>query len=151
MASSEGMNMNSEDNSTQDKDIVVNAANAGNFSTFVNALKAADLVTTLKGMGPFTVLMPTDAAFAKIPRAQMQDLLKDKAKLAATINLHVIRGSLLAKDIKESDSQSVQGETLSFVGKEGAFTVNGAKVSRQEIEASNGIIHGIDTVMTLKH
>ncbi len=143
--------MNNEDNSTQDKDIVVNATNAGNFSTFVNALKAADMVTTLKGIGPYTVLMPTDAAFAKIPRLHLQDLLKDKAKLAATINLHVIRGALLAKDIRVSDSQSVQGEMLSFAAKEGAFTVNGAKVTKQEIEASNGVIHGIDTVMTLKH
>jgi uncharacterized surface protein with fasciclin (FAS1) repeats len=140
-----------QDNTTQEKDLVINVQNAGNFTTFHNALKAADLATTYKGMGPFTLFAPTDAAFAKLPKGQLEALLKDKAKLQATINLHVIRGVLLANDMKASDSQSVQGAMLTFAGKDGTFTVNGSKVSKQEIEASNGVIHGIDTVMSLKH
>jgi uncharacterized surface protein with fasciclin (FAS1) repeats len=100
---------------TREKDIVVNAANAGNFATLTNALKAADLVTTYKGIGPFTFFAPTDAAFAK---------------------LH--------------ESCSIQGEPLRFAANDSGFTVNGAPVSKQEIEASNGVIHAIDTVMMPK-
>jgi len=141
--------MNTQDNTTQEKDIVVNVANAGNFSTFYNALKAADLATTYKGPGPFTLFAPTNAAFEKLPKGRLDALLKDKARLAATINLHVMRGSLLSKDIKAGDSQSVQGATLAFAANDDGFTVNGAAVSRSEIEASNGVIHGIDSVMVL--
>jgi uncharacterized surface protein with fasciclin (FAS1) repeats len=140
-----------QDASTQDKDIVVNFANAGNFGTFLNALKAANLTVAYKGIGPYTFFAPTDDAFKKLPKGELESLLKDKAGLASIINLHVIRGSLLAKDIKPQESKSVQGATLTFAGTDGAFTVNGVKVSRQEIEASNGVIHGIDTVMALRH
>ena len=143
--------MDTEDNTTQEKDIVINVQNAGNFATFYDALKAADLATMYKGMGPFTLFAPTDAAFAKLPKGQLEALFKDKVQLQATINMHVIRGALLNKDIKASDSQSIQGATLTFAGKDGAFTVNGAKVSKQQIEACNGVIHGIDAVMSLKH
>ena len=136
---------------TQTKDIVVNVANAGNFGTFYNALRASDLLATYKGIGPFTLFAPTDEAFAKWPKGRLESLLKDKTELNKVINLHVIKGSLLAKDIKARDSKSVQGEMLTFAAHDSGFTVNGAKVSKQEIEASNGIIHGIDTVMNLKH
>jgi len=143
--------MDTQDMNTQDKDIVVNVANAGNFGTLYNALKASDLMSTFKGIGPFTLFAPTDEAFAKLPKGQLHELLKNKAKLNSVINLHVMKGSLLAKDIKASDSTSVQGAPLVFAANDAGFTVNGAKVSKQEIEASNGVIHGIDTVMTLKH
>jgi uncharacterized surface protein with fasciclin (FAS1) repeats len=142
--------MNSDDDNTQDKDIVVNAANAGNFTMFLNALKAADMTGTFKGMGPFTLFAPTDAAFGKLPRAQLNELLKDRARLAQTINLHVIHGTAL-HDLEASDTQSVQGQTLSLKGGNGTFTVNGAKVDRKHIEACNGVIHGIDAVISLKH
>ncbi len=138
-------------NDTQSKDIVVNVANAGNFGTFYNALRASDLLTTFKGTGPFTLFAPTDAAFAKLPRGKLEELLKDKAQLNQVINLHALKGALLAKDLTASDSTSVQGGTLTFAEMDSGFTVNGARVSRQEIEASNGVIHGIDTVMTLTH
>lgn len=136
---------------TQSKDIVANVADAGNFGTFYNALKASDLLNTYKGAGPFTLFAPTDAAFAKLPKGRLEALLKDKAELASVINLHMMKGSLHAKDIKARDSKSVQGATLTFAAHDDGFTVNGAKVSKQEIEASNGVIHGIDTVMSLKH
>lgn len=142
--------MNTEDNSTQDKDIVVNAVNAGNFTMLSNALKAADLVTTYKGIGPFTFFAPTDEAFRKISKAKMESLLKDRPKLAAIINAHVMKGAVLAKDLKASDSRSLQGMRLHFEAHDEGMTVNGARVTRQEIEASNGVIHGIDTVMMPK-
>ena len=137
----------SELDNTQDKDIVVNAANAGNFATLTNALKAADLATTYKGIGPFTFFAPTDAAFAKLPKGTLEALLKDKAKLASIINCHVLSGAVLAKDLKAQESRSIQGAPLRFAANDSGFTVNGARVSKQEIEASNGVIHAIDTVM----
>jgi len=135
---------------TQDTDIVVNAANAGNFSTLSNALKAADLVGTYKGMGPFTFFAPTDEAFRKLPKGSLETLLKDKAKLSSILNFHALKGAVLAKDLKARDSKSIQGETLTFAANEAGFTVNGAQISKQEIEASNGVIHAIDTVMMPK-
>ena len=135
------------DANTEDKDIVVNAANAGNFVTLSNALKAAGLATTYKGIGPFTFFAPTDDAFKKLPNGALEVLLKDKAKLVAIINSHVMSGSMLAKDFKASTAPSIQGDALKLAPSDSGFTVNGAKVSRQEIEASNGVIHPIDTVM----
>ena len=135
------------DANTEDKDIVVNAANAGNFVTLSNMLKAAGLATTYKGIGPFTFFAPTDDAFRKIPREALETLLKDKERLTSIINAHVMKGSMLAKDFKASASPSIQGESLKLAHSDSGFTVNGAKVSRQEIEASNGVIHPIDTVM----
>ena len=142
--------MNTEDNSTQDKDIVVNAVNAGNFATLSNALRAADLVTTYKGIGPFTFFAPTDEAFKKLPKGKLESLLKDRPKLAAIINSHVMKGAVLAKDLKAQDARNIQGLALRFEAHDGGVTVNGARVTRQEIEASNGVIHGIDTVLLPK-
>lgn len=135
------------DANTEDKDIVVNAANAGNFVTLSNMLKAAGLAATYKGIGPFTFFAPTDDAFKKIPREALETLLKDKERLASIINAHVMKGAMLAKDFTASAAPSIQGEALKLAPSDSGFTVNGAKVSRQEIEASNGVIHPIDTVM----
>lgn len=142
--------MNGDDRNTQEKDIVVNAANAGNFCTLGNALKAADLVRTFKGIGPFTFFMPTDAAFAKLPKGMLEGLLKDRAKLASIINAHVLSGSMLAKDFAPGEPRSIQGEPLHIASNDSGFTVNGARVSKEEIEASNGVIHAIDRVMLPK-
>ncbi len=138
------------DLNTQDKDIMVNVANAGNFTKLNNAMKAAGLVTNYKGIGPFTLFAPTDAAFDKLPKGKLEALLRDKAALQSVINLHAIEGSLLAKDIKASTSPSIQGETLTFAANDSGFDVNGARISKQEIEASNGVIHAIDTVIMPK-
>ncbi len=135
------------DANTEDKDIVVNAANAGNFVTLSNALKAAGLASTYKGIGPFTFFAPTDDAFKKLPNGALETLLKDKERLVAIINAHVMKGSVLAKDFKAGDSPSIQGDALRLAPSDSGFTVNGARVSRQEIEASNGVIHPIDTLM----
>jgi uncharacterized surface protein with fasciclin (FAS1) repeats len=138
--------MNTDQN-TQDKDIVVNAVNAGNFRTLSNALRAADLVTTFKGIGPFTFFAPTDDAFEKLPKGTLDALLKDKAKLGALLNAHVMKGAVHARDLKARQSQSLQGLPLAIATNDAGITVNGAKVSKNEIEASNGVIHGIDTVL----
>ena len=132
---------------TQDDDIVVNAANAGNFNTLANALRAADLVGTYKGEGPFTLFAPTDEAFAKMPAGALNTLLKNKEKLASIINFHVIEGAVFTNDLEARDSRSIQGGTLTFAANESGFTVNGARISKKEIEASNGVIHAIDSVM----
>ena len=132
---------------TRDKDIVVNAINAGNFTTLASALKSADLITTYKGIGPFTFFAPTDDAFRKMPAGELEALLANKPKLASVLNFHVMKGAVLMKDFKSRDSRSMQGEKLTIATSASGFTVNGVKNSRQQIEASNGVIHGIDTVM----
>jgi uncharacterized surface protein with fasciclin (FAS1) repeats len=132
---------------TRDIDIVDNAANAGNFHWLGNALRAARLVNTYKGDGPFTFFAPTDEAFEKIPPGALRRLMEDKAKLAAILNFHVIPGALLRQDLEARDSQSCQGGTLTIEASETGFTINGAKLGKGQIEASNGVIHPIDTVM----
>jgi uncharacterized surface protein with fasciclin (FAS1) repeats len=138
------------DLNTQEKDLVVNALNAGNLNTLSNALKAAGLVAKYKGMGPFTMFAPTDAAFDKLGRSAVQALLKDKDKLTDLIDGHVMAGAVLAKDITTREVVSLQGRMLRIAAGDSGFTVNGARVSREEIEASNGVIHPVDTVFTAK-
>ncbi len=133
----------------QAKDIVETAVAAGSFKTLATALQAAGLVDTLKGKGPFTVFAPTDAAFAKIPKADLDALLKDKAKLTAVLTYHVVPGAVMAKDVKAGTVKTVQGGMLTL-GTTGGVTVNNAKVVQADIVASNGVIHVIDTVVLPK-
>lgn len=135
---------------TKTKDIVDTAMDAGNFKTLVTALKAADLVDTLKGPGPFTVFAPTDEAFAKLPKGTLDDLLKpeNKAKLASILTYHVVAGKVMSKDIagKTSKTKTVEGSEISINATKGVM-VNDAKVTKADIETSNGVIHVIDTVI----
>jgi uncharacterized surface protein with fasciclin (FAS1) repeats len=133
----------------QAKDIVDTAIAAGNFKTLVTAVQAAGLVDTLKGKGPFTVFAPTDEAFAKIPKADLDALLKDKAKLTAVLTYHVVAGKIMAKDIKPGKVKTVQGSELTL-STTGGVTVDGAKVITADIVADNGVIHVIDTVLMPK-
>jgi uncharacterized surface protein with fasciclin (FAS1) repeats len=133
----------------QAKDIVDTAVAAGSFKTLATALQAAGLIDTLKGPGPFTVFAPTDAAFAKIPKADLDALLKDKAKLTAVLTYHVVPGRVMAKDVKAGNVKTVQGGMLSL-GTTGGVTVNNAKVVQADVVASNGVIHVIDTVVLPK-
>jgi uncharacterized surface protein with fasciclin (FAS1) repeats len=133
----------------QAKDIVDTAVAAGSFKTLAAALQAAGLVDTLKGKGPFTVFAPTDEAFAKIPKADLDALLKDKAKLTAVLTYHVVSGQVMAKDVKAGKVKSVQGSELSL-GTTGGVTVDGAKVIKADIVADNGVIHVIDSVVLPK-
>jgi uncharacterized surface protein with fasciclin (FAS1) repeats len=135
--------------SVQAKDIVDTAVAAGNFKTLAAALTAAGLVDTLKGPGPFTVFAPTDAAFAKVPKADLDALLKDKAKLTAVLTYHVVPGKVMAKDVKAGKVKTVQGSELT-VATMGGVTVDQAKVTATDIAADNGVIHVIDTVLMPK-
>ena len=132
--------------SAQAKDIVDTAVGAGTFKTLAAALTAAGLIDTLKGKGPFTVFAPTDEAFAKIPKAQLDALLADKAKLTAVLTYHVVPGKVLAKDVTAGKVKTVQGSELT-VATAGGVTVNGAKVTATDIVADNGVIHVIDSVV----
>jgi uncharacterized surface protein with fasciclin (FAS1) repeats len=133
----------------QAKDIVDVAVGAGSFKTLVTAVQAAGLVQTLKGPGPFTVFAPTDAAFAKIPKATLDALLADKAKLTAVLTYHVVPGAVMAKDVKAGKVKTVQGQELT-VTTAGGVKVDGANVVQTDIVASNGVIHVIDTVVLPK-
>jgi uncharacterized surface protein with fasciclin (FAS1) repeats len=131
------------------KDIVDTAVSAGTFKTLATALQAAGLVETLKGDGPFTVFAPTDAAFAKIPKADLDALLADKDKLAAVLTYHVVPGKVMAKDVKAGKVKTVQGSSLT-VSTMGGVKVDNAKVTSTDIVADNGVIHVIDTVVIPK-
>jgi uncharacterized surface protein with fasciclin (FAS1) repeats len=135
--------------SAQAKDIVDTAVGAGNFKTLATALQAAGLIDTLKGKGPFTVFAPTDAAFAKIPKADLDALLADKAKLTAVLTYHVVAGKVMAKDVKAGKVKTVQGSELT-VATAGGVMVDNAKVTTTDIVADNGVIHVIDTVVIPK-
>ncbi len=131
------------------KDIVDTAVAAGNFKTLATALTAAGLVDTLKGKGPFTVFAPTDAAFAKIPKADLDALLKDKAKLTAVLTYHVVPGKVMAADVKAGKVKTVQGSELT-ISTTGGVMVDKAKVTTTDIVANNGVIHVIDSVIMPK-
>lgn len=135
--------------SAQAKDIVDTAVAAGSFKTLATALGAAGLVDTLKGKGPFTVFAPTDEAFAKIPKADLDALLKDKAKLTAVLTYHVVPGKVMAADVRAGKVKTVQGSELT-VATAGAVTVDNAKVIKTDIVADNGVIHVIDSVIMPK-
>ncbi len=132
------------------KDIVDTAVAAGDFSTLAKALKAADLISTLKGKGPFTVFAPTDEAFAKLPKKTLKSLLKpeNKAKLTAILTYHVVPGRVMAKDVvKLSEADTVQGAELAISVKQGKVKVDNATVTGTDIMCSNGVIHVIDCVV----
>ena len=132
--------------SVQAMDIVDTAVAAGSFNTLATALTAAGLIDTLKGKGPFTVFAPTDAAFAKIPKADLDALLKDKAKLTAVLTYHVVPGKVMAADVKAGKVKTVQGNEI-VVATMGGVMVDNAKVTATDIVADNGVIHVIDTVI----
>ena len=129
------------------KDIVDTAVAAGSFKTLATALQAAGLVDTLKGPGPFTVFAPTDEAFAKVPKADLDALLKDKAKLTKVLTYHVVPGRVMAADVaKLKDAKTVEGGLVKFDTSAGV-KVNGATVVKADVAASNGVIHVIDSVI----
>ena len=131
------------------KDIVDTAVAAGSFKTLATALQAAGLVDTLKGKGPFTVFAPTDEAFAKVPKADLDALLKDTAKLTAVLTYHVVPGKVMAADVKAGKVKTVQGSELT-VSTTGGVKVDAANVVKTDIAASNGVIHVIDSVIMPK-
>ncbi|MCV3270336.1 fasciclin domain-containing protein [Roseobacter sinensis] len=131
------------------KDIVDTAANAGSFSTLVAAVEAADLVDTLKGEGPFTVFAPTDEAFAALPEGTVEALLEpeNKDQLIAILTYHVVPGKVMSTDLSDGMSATtVQGGDLTVDLSDGV-KINEASVTSADVEASNGVIHVIDTVI----
>jgi uncharacterized surface protein with fasciclin (FAS1) repeats len=131
------------------QDIVAVASGNGSFNTLVAAVKAAGLVETLQGPGPFTVFAPTDEAFGKLPKGTVEDLLKpeNKAKLVAILTYHVVPGKVMAADVKTMKAKTVNGQSLDVKVTDGAVTVDNAKVVKTDVAASNGVIHVIDTVV----
>lgn len=135
------------------KDIVDTAVSAGNFNTLVTAIKAAGLVETLKGKGPFTVFAPTDDAFAKLPEGTVENLLKpqNKEKLASILTYHVVAGKVMAADVvKLSHAKTVNGQSLSIKTYGNTVKVDNANVIKTDIKCSNGVIHVIDAVVLPK-
>jgi uncharacterized surface protein with fasciclin (FAS1) repeats len=128
-------------------DIVDTAVNAGDFTTLVAAVKAADLVDTLKGKGPFTVFAPTDAAFAKLPEGTVDELLKDTPKLKKILTYHVVSGKVMAADVtKMKSATTVEGSDVKINASKGV-KVNDSTVTTADVAADNGVIHVIDTVL----
>jgi uncharacterized surface protein with fasciclin (FAS1) repeats len=138
---------------TRAADIVDTAVAAGSFKTLVAAVKAADLVGTLKGPGPFTVFAPTDAAFKKLPKGTVESLLKpeNKAKLVKILTYHVVPSKVLAADVagKKTAVATVEGSQIQVNGRHGVL-VNDARVVKADIMADNGVIHVIDKVLLPK-
>lgn len=138
---------------TCDKTIVENAVKADNFKTLVAAVKAAGLVDTLSGKGPFTVFAPTDEAFAKLPKGTIADLLKpeNKDKLVSILTYHVVAGKVMAKDVVGlTEAKTVQGSKVKIKVKDGTVMLDKAKVIKTDINSKNGVIHVIDTVIMPK-
>lgn len=128
--------------------IVETAVNAGSFSTLVTAIKAANLVDTLKGAGPFTVFAPTDEAFAKLPKGTVEGLLKDIPTLKKILTYHVVSGKVMASDVvKLTSATTVEGSDVKIDASNGGVKVNDATVATADVAADNGVIHIIDTVL----
>jgi uncharacterized surface protein with fasciclin (FAS1) repeats len=134
--------------SAQQKDIVDTAVAAGTFKTLAQLLTIADLVGVMKGPGPYTVFAPTDEAFAKVPKATLDALAKDKAKLQEVLKYHVLTSSWTSADLKQVKATgTVQGKPITLAVAGGTMTVNGAKVVKPDVACANGMIHVIDTVL----
>ncbi len=128
-------------------DIVDTAVNAGSFNTLVAAVKAAGLVETLKGAGPFTVFAPTDEAFAKLPDGTVDALLKDIPKLKQILTYHVVSGKVMAADVvKLQSATTVEGSDIKIDASNGV-KVNDSTVTTPDVATDNGVIHIIDTVL----
>ncbi|PSN17884.1 fasciclin [filamentous cyanobacterium CCP5] len=128
-------------------DIIDTAVGSGDFKTLVTAIKAADLVKTLKGKGPFTVFAPTDAAFAKLPKGTVDELLKDTPKLKKILTYHVVPGQVMAADVANLKvATTVEGSDVKIDASKGV-KINDSTVTTADISADNGVIHVIDTVL----
>lgn len=135
------------------KDVVDIAIGSPDHTTLVEAVKAAGLVETLKGAGPFTIFAPTNAAFSALPAGTVESLLKpeSKAKLTSILTYHVVAGAVKAADLKDGQKvKTLQGEELTVSIKDGKVMINGANVTAADLEGSNGVVHVIDAVLMPK-
>ena len=131
------------------RNLIVLANTNGSFKTLIKALTAAGLIDTLQGEGPFTIFAPTDAAFAKLPQDAVRDLLKPENKeiLLKVLTYHVVSGKVLSSDLKSGELKSLQGDPISIKVNSNGVEVNDAKVTKADIQGSNGVIHQIDTLI----
>jgi uncharacterized surface protein with fasciclin (FAS1) repeats len=137
--------------SAPSKDIIDTAIAAGNLTKFMSAVKTAGLTDTLTSKGPFTVFAPTDEAFKKLSSGALEALIKDTAKLKAVLSYHVVKGHVLAKDVKPGEVMTVQGSPLMASVSTSGVEVNGVPVKQADIIATNGVIHMIEAVIMPKH
>lgn len=136
------------DTMNQSNTIVDVAVNSGNFTTLTSALQAAGLVETLNGPGPFTVFAPTDEAFAKLPAGTVEALLQDKDRLTSILTYHVVPGKVMAADVVGlTSAPTVNGQEATIKVDGNTVMVDNATITSTDIEASNGVIHVIDTVL----
>ena len=148
-----GCNDSTQKHGMQTMDIVDTAAGSGDFETLVAAIKAADLVDTLKSDGPFTVFAPTDEAFGKLPNGTLADLLKpeNKGRLSSILTYHVVAGKVMAGDVVKLDkAKTVNGQFVKIRTSHGSVFVNDAEVIKTDIECTNGVIHVINKVLLPK-
>ncbi len=132
-------------------DILEVTTSSGSFKTWTKAVSTAGLTETLKGKGPYTVFAPNDEAFAKLPTSTVDALLKDPSKLKSVLNSHIVQGKHAASDLKKTTSvRTLEGQNLKIEDGDGRIKVNGVRVTQTNIEASNGIIHVIDSVIMPK-
>lgn len=130
--------------------IVDTAIAAGQFTKFVEGLEVAGLIEALNAKGPFTVFAPTDDAFKRLSVGAYEALLKDTAKLKAVLSYHVVSGTFVSKDVRTGEMMTMQGSTFTASAAPGV-KVNGARVTRADIVATNGVIHAIDAVILPRH
>ena len=138
-------------NTAPTKNIVDAIIAAGHFTTFASAVKAASLSDELSAKGPFTVFAPTDEAFKKLPAGAYDSLLKDVGKLKAILNYHVVSGYFMARDMKSGEVMTQQGTPLTAAVSSSDVRVNGARVTKSDVVATNGIVHAIDAVILPKN
>jgi uncharacterized surface protein with fasciclin (FAS1) repeats len=138
-------------NTAPTKNIVETMIAAGHFTTFASAVRAAGLTDELAAKGPFTVFAPTDEAFKKLPAGSYESVLKDVGKLKAILSYHVVSGYLAARDVKSGELMTLQGSPLTAAVSSPELRVNGVRVSKADIVATNGIVHAIDAVILPKN
>ncbi len=128
-------------------DLIETAAAASNFKTFLSAAKTAALTDTLKSSGPYTLFLPSDQAFAKLPEGTLTALMKDKTRLTQVLSYHIIPGKILITDIKPGQTATLASEMVKLTSDNGIVTINGARVIQSDLNADNGVIHEIDAVL----
>jgi uncharacterized surface protein with fasciclin (FAS1) repeats len=138
-------------NTAPARNIIDTLIAAGHFTTLIGAVKAAGLTDEFSGKGPFTVFAPTDEAFKKLPAGGYETLLKDLGRLKAILSYHVVSGHLDARDIKSGELMTLQGSSLTAAASSPDVRVNGARVTKTDIAATNGVVHAIDAVILPKN
>ncbi len=128
-------------------DLLDTAHRAGSFKNFVDAVRVAGLTRQLKADGPYTLFIPSDSAFDKLPDGEWQSLLKDRERLARVLRYHIVSGRMKVAEVKPGAMRSDEGQSLKLTSDNGMVTVNGARVTESDLSADNGIIHAIDDVL----